>query len=161
MKQKHITLFLLLLFSTALQAQVSMERTALAASGDEYINGSLHLDWTAGETVTETYTQAGLEATQGFQQGNLLINRVSQAELPYPVTVFPNPTDAVAYILVETTEPLHATLISLDGKKLMEISIDNNANPTAVSLHQLPAATYLLQIADKDGRMTTFKIQKI
>ena len=160
MKKIYPLLFLLCCVLSA-QAQLKTERDVVASSGDHYSNGDLSVTWTLGETITETYSNGALIVCQGFHQDDKLVSSTQENKLPFPVSVFPNPTSATLHIKTGQPEKLTAALFDVSGKLIIEQLLNEHTSINSMDLHNLPEATYFLRVADEEGRNTTFKIQKI
>ena len=66
------------------------------------------------------------------------------------VSVYPNPTSGVLYIV--SREPQHATLFSITGQKILE------TNATELNFEILPSGVYLLNLQNSKNQISTFKI---
>ena len=66
------------------------------------------------------------------------------------VSVYPNPTSGVLYIV--SREPQHATLFSITGQKILE------TNATELNFEILPSGVYLLHLQNSKKQISTFKI---
>ena len=69
------------------------------------------------------------------------------------VTLYPNPTLDILQIKINDWNqfPLTASLISLEGKNMIEIEIETNT--TYVDMSKLPASNYILAIRNLDGKL--------
>ena len=66
------------------------------------------------------------------------------------VSVYPNPTSGVLYVV--SGEPQHATLFSITGQKILE------TNATELNFEILPSGVYLLHLQNSKKQISTFKI---
>jgi hypothetical protein len=66
------------------------------------------------------------------------------------VSVYPNPTSGVLYVV--SGEPQHATLFSITGQKILE------TNATELNFEILPSGVYLLNLQNSKNQISTFKI---
>lgn len=67
-----LILIALVLFSKKQNAQ-SISRSVLPTNGGTYSGNNLQVDYTVGETITQTFTNGNFILTQGFQQPDSLI----------------------------------------------------------------------------------------
>lgn len=85
----HLWLILYIILTTSVNCQ-TISRTAISSTGNFYDNGFEIVQWTAGETVIETfYDNSYYYLTQGFQQPGIETTKYhySHEEIDY----FPNP----------------------------------------------------------------------
>ena len=66
------------------------------------------------------------------------------------VSVYPNPTSGVLYVV--SGEPQHATLFSITGQKILE------TKATELNFEILPSGVYLLSLQNSKKQISTFKI---
>ncbi|MDA8971167.1 T9SS type A sorting domain-containing protein [Flavobacteriaceae bacterium] len=66
------------------------------------------------------------------------------------VSVYPNPTSGVLYVV--SGEPQHATLFSITGQKILE------TKATELNFEILPSGVYLLHLQNSKKQISTFKI---
>ena len=121
------------------------------------------LDWSVGETVVSTLDPSpgtGPVLTQGFHQ--VFVSMITNAHDPedrsFRPLVYPNPGNE--WVNVEAPEAVRVRLLSLSGAIL--IPFGENTAFHKLQLGQLPAGTYLLEIARGDKRAGKFfKLQII
>ncbi len=148
--------------SAVLHAQAELERDVVTSAGSEFQQGTLELCWTLGEIATETYTNASLIITSGFQQGKPHPPvSVGEQALDAMITAYPNPTFDEVHLTVQTTENIRATLYSTDGKELSTLAIEPSHLSYTISLTHLPAGHYWLYLANDKNQFKTYHIQKI
>lgn len=86
MKQ-FLPAFLILCTSTISSAQ-SLSPTVIASAGGSGTTVGVTMDWTVGETMTETYTSGALRITQGFHQADVVRVRIDlEAFLEGPYSI--------------------------------------------------------------------------
>ncbi|MBK7128898.1 MAG: T9SS type A sorting domain-containing protein [Crocinitomicaceae bacterium] len=140
----------------------SLTPTVVASAGDYFSNSSTSLSWTLGEVVTDSYFGTNNQLTQGFQQPMESYAGIETTEVQGAFTVFPNPSRNVIQIsALNTTGQYYLTLTDFTGQIILTESYNANLIHT-LSLDQLAAGMYLLQIIDTNGvPVEIFKIQKL
>lgn len=158
---------LVLIFGLAANAQ-SLERQVIASAGGFSTANGVSLSYTVGEPVIETAVSGSVILTQGFQQPDDIttsIKHVSNVSLNY--TVFPNPTDDMIFIELQSDIPVEVelSLYDITGRRIIEL--DNKAMVNGqvreqMDLTQLAPANYILTMSEVGGKvLKTFKVQKI
>ena len=139
----------------------SLEQVVIGGAGYSSITAANStLSWTLGEVITTTASSGTATLTQGFHQP-ITINPLSSnyLEKDLRLSVYPNPTTEHITIQKEQEEILKAQLINMLGQVIATYDLEDYSNQ--ISLYDLPAATYLLQIRTKENRaIQSFKIQK-
>ena len=82
MLRNSLLLSLLLIATASAALAQTTDRTVIASSGSELNDGSNSIEFTIGETLTETVSSASHSASQGFHQGT--IDAVSYTHLTLP-----------------------------------------------------------------------------
>jgi len=134
-----------------------------ATAGDYSVGSNINLSWTVGIIVTETFTGTGSTLAQGFQAGTYKITIIEEKpDISYQISIYPNPTDDLINIVIQTDEIPHLKieLIDINGKQLLFKEINNNNSQ--IRLSKYPNSIYFLKIYDSNnGFMKSFKIQKV
>lgn len=167
MKKQVLVLFWTIVAAVAAHAQSIGPSTLNAAGGGGNISGN-SFDYSIGEmTVVSTYTSPSLVVTQGVLQPPDGPSAVVIEDLP-GLNVYPNPASTVVNISYQATvsSKLTYTLLDMSGKTITRNTqdVDPGNFATQVSVSQLPAATYMLQVILQDGnntRTSSYKIQKL
>lgn len=167
MKKQVLVLFWTLVAVIAAHAQSIGPSTLNAAGGGGNISGN-SFDYSIGEmTVVSTYTSASLVVTQGVLQPPDGPSAVA-IETLQGLNVYPNPASTVVNISYQATESgkLSYSLMDMAGKTISRNTEDVAPGnfTTQVSVTQLPAATYMLQLVLQSGNVThstSYKIQKL
>ncbi len=150
---------LIFLFSIAcfsLSAQ-KIAPSVIASAGHVMKAGSLSLEWTLGEVVTETRTTNSLIVTQGFHQANLGTTLVQNHELSN-LNVFPNPTSSILNVENPQLQELQFTITDMEGKLIMQNQLSTSV--LEINLDQLTQGNYILVFKNKN-QQKSFNIQKI
>lgn len=88
--------------------------------------------------------------------GYLNLPEITDPERP----PYPNPTPDELYLVPLEQEQLTISIYDLYGKQLKNIVLQPNGHPIKLSLLELPAGAYTLQISNKKGQSTHYKILK-
>jgi hypothetical protein len=159
MKLRKIILLLLLPGMVAAQ-EISREVTTPA--GDRYSNSDYIINWTLGETVSETMSDGSLMLTHGFQQGSLVITRIDDPDMNFlsGVDVFPNPvTDYVNVKFSDISYQAEILLYDLNGKLLKREIASEKIH--SISFEDYSSGTYILRINSVNQKHSAnFKIIK-
>ena len=146
---KRILLLALWLSCQLAYGQLSIERQLIGVTGNESQSGSLSLSASIGETVVAYATSGTLSLSQGFQQADEQPVGIGEERFELRFDVFPNPTDGVIWIQLETEKALlfEAEIYDLQGKSCgitwAEKRIQGKEKIT-LDLSALSAANYLL-----------------
>lgn len=156
--RKLISILSLIMASSLLGAQ-TLSPDVVASAGDSYTSGNLHLDWTLGEIMTETYAGT-LVWTQGFHQANDKATSVEDLNANLGnIKVYPNPTTERIFIQREQNGALQLSLLDMRGSMLMQKSV--SASSSQLDLSQLPNGIYILRMSDGKQAVKSIRIKKL
>jgi hypothetical protein len=137
------------------------QQTSLSSGGN--ITGtSGSVSYSIGQTFYTTNTHSSGTVFQGIQHAYEIYALVSDpVQFNISLQVFPNPTSDIFQLTVSnyTSPSLSYALFDLQGKLLISGGI--NATQTGFDLNDLPPATYLLHVLEKNQSIQVFKIIKI
>lgn len=158
---------LTLLFISCCTSAQTVERSVIGSAGKyTALNGSSH-SFTVGEAVTATYVGSTNILTQGFQQTSLLSVSVSEEELHFNATVFPNPTLSSVTLILNAGQTLNIRLdlYDLSGRYYplpqSELMLSGSIR-REIDFSGFAAGTYILQLTDLSGKMhQTIRVQKL
>lgn len=147
--------FLLVLALTGLNHPLHGQTISQSVIGS---GGSIdrQLSFTLGETVVVTGQADGLILLQGFHQPfTVLITSIEDPAISKQVTLFPNPTDGMVTLRMESTGrfTFQVELMNLDGKRLAPMrvwEVSESAEMTA-DLGAFPEGIYLINLRDREG----------
>ena len=148
--------FLFLIIPFFLHAQ-----EVVTSSGGYGAATGVKITWTVGETITETITGSSVILTQGFNQGDLIITVIKDAdENNLTLKVFPNPASDRVTISSGITgiDNLRYVLIDTNGKILINNRLLFPESQFSVS--HLKPAIYFLKIFDGRKEIGVYKIVK-
>ncbi|HRC33067.1 MAG TPA: T9SS type A sorting domain-containing protein [Bacteroidia bacterium] len=171
---KKINLIFILFVSAFTSNAQTIQRSVIGSAGGTTTAGSITLSSTVGETFTNKLTTANGSIKQGFQQGNILIARIANTELPATISeaktiapekvetelmlnIFPNPTTDFVNIATETDEQINLTVIDAQGKIIKQLQ--HSSTQTQIDFTQLTAGTYFI-VAQSANSRNTYKVIK-
>ncbi len=158
-----LRLFILSLILASFTANAQEARLeVLSAAGESVEKAGYSLSYTLGETVTPTQGNRFYFATQGFHQISfqaVVIWEYDEGQID--ISVYPNPYVrglTVALPSNETFGDYSFSVYDLTFKSVANGELLSNKNQ--LELDQLPAGTYLLNIAKENRLIKTFRIVK-
>lgn len=154
---KRLLLLCICCFLFGFSNAQSLAPSVVGFSGSSFSNATSQLDWTAGETVTNTLSAGSNMLTQGFHQPNLTITAINEAATDYSVTVFPNPAVDLVHLQFNNTHNVTVELFSIQGKLLRSVNAENHLE---IPMTEYKAGTYLLTIQDQSAKVKTYRIVK-
>ena len=160
----------------------SIKRNVIATAGNSVTVNSITLTSTVGETFTNNLSSANNSITQGFQQGNISVERVRNVEEPtelfsdksstnkiesrvaennFHVDVYPNPATDYVNVRINQTPSSKCFMFMSDATgRLIEVK-DITSTETRVEFNQLQAGNYFLTVKSEDGKVNeSFEIIK-
>lgn len=157
---KYISLFLLLLTSTCLFAQVTLERQVVGSLGQSFANNDLQVSSTVGEAVVTTLSDAEVLLTQGFHQAERedLTSVQIVPDILSDLVVYPNPAAGHFWVRVVTpaAQSMHFEVIDATGRQISRITRQLPAGTEArVSFNTVdwPAGLYLIRLLSDNGKL--------
>jgi len=135
--------FLLLLLPVASLAQDSVQYV-VSNAGSDFQSASTQVSWTIGEVATETLVSSNYIVSQGFHQGNLLVDRIDEdVPLDFSIRVYPNPVQDILHVETEDID-MEYRIIDVDSRVRISGTIISELQQ--IDLTVLPAGTYFLQV---------------
>lgn len=163
---KNISLLIFSFISIQVAFCQSITPDVISSAGDFFqpnVNGP-SLSWTLGETVSETFTDAGNNniLTQGFQQSNYDIVAIETFEDNLNISLYPNPTSHFLNLEWEISgsSDIIIELFDINGKLLINKTFIENIAKKQINISEYPSATYLLKVTKGDKVVKTYKISK-
>ncbi|MFO7574649.1 MAG: T9SS type A sorting domain-containing protein [Bacteroidales bacterium] len=117
--------------------------------------------WTIGETITESIVGSNVILTQGFNQGDIIITAVRDAEVNgMIIKVFPNPASDIVNITADTEGADNMKFILLDifGRKIREGKLVLPESQLPVS--ELKPGIYFLKVYAGNRETGIYRIIK-
>jgi hypothetical protein len=131
----------------------------VGVAGDNYSNTNYQLNWSIGETLTETYQNGTNVLSQGFHQNTYSVVSVENNS-NIDLRVYPNPTTDL--IMVDFNQYENAsyvlTIIDLNGKVLHSKKL--NSNKVLLNFATYVSGTYSLLVKQQNKLIKSFKIIK-
>lgn len=146
MKTKTTLLFLL---TCAFINAQSIEDHSFSNGGELISNGTNSINATIGEPIVGTVTSSQT-LHQGFWAisfSNETLGITNAIALNMELNIFPNPVDQELTIASNIEQDYVFTIFNIEGKKILESSI-NNKRISTLNVAKLPSGTYLLKISD-------------
>lgn len=157
MKKNQFILIVCMLCSYIIQAQ-SLERRVVASGGNSGSASGVILDYTIGESIIATLSAGSTILTTGFQQDDLSIVSVNEAEgESTEFQVFPNPCTDVLNLYINIPNQLkgRVQLADIAGRIVYFSALNQEqliASVFSISTRTFEEGTYLLSVlVDKDG----------
>jgi hypothetical protein len=135
--------FLLLFLPVASLAQDTMQYVIGNAGGD-FLSANTQVSRTIGEVATETFVSSAHTVSQGFHQGNLLVDRINEIFLKdYSIKVYPNPLNGILTIEADVLNK-EFRIIDIDGRIRLNGYVISELQQ--IDFTGLPAGTYFFQV---------------
>ena len=153
MKTTTFLLFFTLMFFGNVHSQ-----ELVSTSGDYYETTNSNLEWSLGETFTETFQQASVTLTQGLHQSYFEITAIDEiSTINSDISIYPNPATEYFYISTELFN-LKYSITDITGKI---VSKGNIQGKTKVNISNYKESIYFLNILERNNSTKrTFKIIK-
>lgn len=139
------------------RAQV-LSPSVVASSGNSNVGADCMLNWTLGEIVGNTFTQATVILTQGFQQ-NFLEMQVNVKEIEKTTvdgfSIFPVPAQDILYLLINepSKDDYLIEVINARGLKVLIFRSPANTITEKIDVSNLPTGVYMLRIIKPQGKL--------
>jgi len=143
--------------SSAIHAQSSLTISGQEAQG---LGGTASIS--IGQPFFQYHTDNKFSLTEGLQQTYIVSSVFTEDAIlsPYQIRIFPNPTQHM--IFIETDLPnsvsLEWIMSDMKGATLKSGILANDSRE--ITLNELAAGTYFLQLMDKKYSLKVFKIVK-
>ncbi len=165
MKKTILVLLLAGGFSLLGRSQ-SVAPFVIASAGEYYSNASGSIQWTMGETMTETYGSASNFITQGFEQPNDFGTSIVSTTVPVNVGLFPNPaTDHVNLTFGNDAEGDYVVgIFDVLGQQIgtQKINVAAGATNVEIALGDIANGVYFITVTRLvTGASSTFKVNKV
>lgn len=137
-------IYLLLFFlPVASLAQDTVQYDTGNAGGD-FLSANTRASWTIGEVATETYVSSTQSVSQGFHEGNLLVDRINEIFLnDYSIRVYPDPVNDNLTIEADVLNK-EFRIIDIDGRIRLNGYVISELQQ--IDFSGLPAGTYFFQV---------------
>ena len=160
MKRKVLQLLLFAIIPSLITAQ-EISTSSINSAGTEYSNEETSMNWTIGQTATNTVSSDDMTLTQGFQQNSYTITDISADIIEaIEISVFPNPTSDIVFIELTSNEysDLIIDIFDISGKFIDCKQITESKNQ--IQLSQYSSDMFLINIKQDNKILKTYKIIK-
>lgn len=137
---------------------VTNAQEVVSSQGESYTNAAANINFTIGEVVTATYSNASNDLTQGFHQTNWKFTELVDHNPLFVVSVYPNPTSEWLTVKAPEFENVMCTFYDGNGKLVMQASLVNEL--TQIEVSQWAAGNYSLVLTKSDLSLKTIKLIK-
>ena len=158
-------LLLLWLFFPLIIFGQTTSPSLISSSGDSYSNANVHMDYSIGEIVIETFLPPAAPLplvynilTQGFHQEILYIH-TEVVELEIVSKVYPNPTTSILIVELEQNVTADLLVYDINGRLVLKDTLKDEQKKQ-LDFSFLKQGNYLLHINIAD-KQSVYKIQKI
>lgn len=153
-----LLLLALAMGSSEAMAQLTVERTVLASSGNTAQSGTLQVDWTLGEAFVKQLASGSLLVNEGFQQGrNAPASYVSPALNQAHWTLFPQPANQFLHLQYEASsgQSYQLRLSDLLGRERYQTTLrmGEGIQTEEISLSGWNAGFYLVQVTNESQQV--------
>ncbi len=127
---------------------------------------TISLEWTLGESATETIYSDQTMITQGFHQPMLKLEPIlgqPADEAQDMFQIFPNPVKSVLEVKLKTDTDMEVTAILLDmnGQFILNQDLERHRESQEINMESFASGVYVLQFVDEDGSLLkSFKVIK-
>ncbi|MBL7828450.1 MAG: T9SS type A sorting domain-containing protein [Saprospiraceae bacterium] len=154
MKKLCLAASLLLAVYCLARSQTLSPTLLSSGSARNTATGFGSLEWSIGETMVETFSNANI-LTQGFHQVYLTVTATDDVTFDPSLSVFPNPTCSV--LNIHSEQSVLARLFNHAGQLITSFTEPFREQQYDVS--RLPAGAYFLEVRGLNTQQTkTFKI---
>jgi len=149
-----------LLFTSSLIFGQSIQNAVLSSGGASATSGSVHMDYTIGEPIVETFSASGHTLTQGFHQTNLSLVAIENEALFPEISIYPNPASTYIHVDIPAGyDLLHISLYDALGRTITERQ--DVTGLVTMDAEQLATGTYFLRLINKrTNQLKTYKLIK-
>lgn len=178
---KNIITSICFCFAMASQAQ-SISNNVIASGGTTLTSGNVTLEYTVGETFTNTLSSTNNSITQGFHQPNILVARMASNEakneseignetadkqitdnsIAFHFDVYPNPATDFVNVRINEIPESKCVLILSDETGRVITSKQISDVETQIDFTQLASGKYFITVKTEDGKVKeSFKVIKV
>jgi len=160
---KSIIIVIIVISISGLVKSQTINQELISSGGNSFNNSNYQLDWSIGESVTETCNTGDYLLTQGFHQNTLDVTIIENLASEINLTVYPNPAND--FILISFNDEkfylkqgVILTLIDSEGKILQKKRISNNIEQFSFSTYA--KGIYFINISNENRIIKSYKIIK-
>lgn len=159
--RQSVLVLLGILLAWTVQAQ-RIDPTVVAPSGGFSRNGNVSVSWTVGQTAVDLRTGHFGTLSEGFQHAFLTVIPMRDRNIPFTLTLSPNPTRHTVLVDMSGVEnDMTLVLFNLLGEPVLRHQVRGGDQLARISFESLPSGLYLLvAIADSGEQLALYKIVK-
>jgi hypothetical protein len=162
--QKLILVLTTFLFAVFIRGQ-SLTPVVIATCGGYSVGSATSISYTAGETITPTFSNGVHILTQGFQQPDRDLTISIEENPVWSVKAFPNPAENILNVQIQNCQnhQFNWQIIDIKGSTIQISSnpIEVNGEITfQISVEQLQPSTYILMLTEPDSKPYVIKFIK-
>lgn len=170
---KYLQLLFFGICTTCSVQSQQLSHSVIATQGGISKAAGISLEWTLGETMTESLSTSNRLYTQGFHQPIVVVKKAvlppgqqatSNSVKENLVSVLPNPVRTTLTVSFSNFIPSGCTfsLIDMSGKRQQTLPFALKGNSLQLDMNANPSGLYLLEIKSADGKLLhTFKVIKL
>ena len=137
-------IYILLLFLPVASLAQDTVQYDISYAGGDFLSANTRASWTVGEVATETFVSSTHTVSQGFHQGNLMVDRINEIFLnDYSIRVYP---DQVNDNLTIEADVLKKEFRIIDTNGLIRLNGYLISENQQIDFTGLPAGTYFFQV---------------
>lgn len=162
--KRFVLLFSTLGFIAFIRGQ-SLTPVVIATCGGYSVGSATSLSYTAGETITPTFSNGVHILTQGFQQPDRDLSISIEENPSWSAQVFPNPTESILNVHIQNcqNQKFDWQIIDIKGAtiRINPNPIEINGELTfQISVEELVPATYMLRLSQTGSAPYVIKFIK-
>ncbi len=140
--------------------QTAIKKSSISTGGGTASVGNTTIIYTLGELAIQENTVGAVHLSEGFIGPDLMALGVEDYGQLQGVNIYPNPVQTDLNISLPEHNNYELYLYDLNGKQLINITIENE-NQSVLDLSLQKTGMYLLIIVDRNNKKTTtIKVQK-
>lgn len=126
------------------------QNLSVVSAGGAYTEGpGGSVSWTLGEVIIVTSTGSSIDATQGFQQGNIYVTGIEDLN-EISVNIYPNPTSE--FVTIQSPEPVRVSVFDASGRLVAIHDLTDEINQINVTDFARGTYNLVFQSAGSDTR---------
>lgn len=157
--KKHVyTLLFLFAYNLIYSQDITLERNLISNGGGSIILEELQIDYSFGEVLIGQYKLEDIEVSNGFLQQSTLSTSIRKHEiLNVEISLFPNPTNQYANILIKEEGRFFIQLFNPEGKMISQKNLEGNSM-LKLDMSPHPFGLYTLEVSDADGNKKALQL---
>ena len=140
----------------------------ISSSGEFLSDSAFTISYTLGEILTETVSDTSVILTQGFHQpasATIVVSNIENSgSKDLQISIYPNPTDGVLNIYIESMVdfPVFLNIYDSSGKLLMDRKVANSETNININMKLFASGIYYLEVKNNFKEiLKQYQIQKM